>query len=266
MAIFGGIMGLIECLNSLGVAFSSNSSGSSSKQNLGSHLTIAAVAIQIGIILAFFCLASLFHRRCAKANVLVRSVNVMLITLYLSMSLILVRCVYRLVEHAGNTSVEYKDMKSMKKLSPIVRYEVFFYVFEASLMFLNSALWSLCNPGRFLPRNYSIYLGQDGTEVQGQKDVDTRSVPAQLVNILTFGLLCGRKRGDSYAEVTPDELEGGPESSDGHGMPVKQSNEPSTVETTIANVLTFGLWSLSQRRKKAPEAERLDEYPIAQRQ
>lgn len=45
---------------------------------------------------------------------------------------------------------------------PLLRYEVFFYVFEASLILLNSALWNVYHAGRYLPRDKVIVLSQDG--------------------------------------------------------------------------------------------------------
>lgn len=98
-------MALVEALNALGVAFSSNVSSSHSQQETGSRLTIAALAIQLGVIVVFVLLAAIFHRRCAKANIHAKAVSTPLITLYISMLLILIRCIYRLVGHLGNTTV-----------------------------------------------------------------------------------------------------------------------------------------------------------------
>ncbi|RHZ67332.1 putative RTA1 domain protein [Aspergillus thermomutatus] len=71
----------------------------------------------------------------------------------------------------------------------------YFYVFEASLMLLNSLLWNVFNPGRYLPRNHTVYLAADGTteieeeQVRDDQPVFVKAVYA-AVNILTFGL-CG---------------------------------------------------------------------------
>lgn len=105
LSTFGGLMALVEALNALGVAFSSNVSSSHSQQETGSRLTIAALAIQLGVIVVFVLLAAIFHRRCAKANIHAKAVSTPLITLYISMLLILIRCIYRLVGHLGNTTV-----------------------------------------------------------------------------------------------------------------------------------------------------------------
>ncbi|MCJ1325977.1 hypothetical protein MMC10_002640 [Thelotrema lepadinum] len=179
-------MALVEALNALGVAFASNPSSSQSTQELGSHLTIAALAIQLGVIVIFVFLAAILHRR---------AVSTPLITLYVSMSLILIRCIYRSVEHSGNTTVRLDDPESLKQLSPILRYEWFFYMFEATIMLLNSALWNVWNPGRYLPRDYHVYLAQDGiTVLEGEDKPDGRPLLVKAASILTFGILFRKKR------------------------------------------------------------------------
>jgi hypothetical protein len=108
------------------------------------------------------------------------------------MGLILVRCIYRLVEHVGNTSVDLGDPEELRFLSPFLRYEWFFYVFEASLMLLNSFLWNVFNPGRYLPRHHTVYLAADGTteieeEVRNDQHVLVKAAYA-TIHALTFGL------------------------------------------------------------------------------
>ncbi|KAI1660550.1 hypothetical protein F4813DRAFT_400703 [Daldinia decipiens] len=194
LSVFGGLMGLVEALNSLGVALSANPSSSSSTQSLGNNLTIAALIIQLCLIAVFICLAGLFHRRCSRGNVQVKSVGILLRTLYVSMALILVRCIYRLVEHTGNTNIDLDNIEALRNLSPILRYEIFFYIFEATLMVINSVLWNVWNPCRFLPKERRIYLSRDGTEVYGEEDSDDRPLLAKTANLLTFGILFRKKK------------------------------------------------------------------------
>ncbi len=205
LSIFGALMALVEALNALGVALSSNPSSTQSNQELGSRLTIAALAIQLIVIVVFVFLAAMFHRQCAKANIHARAVSTLLITMYVSMSLILIRCIYRLVEHLGNTTVRLNDLESLKTLSPILRYEWFFYVFEATLMLLNSVLWNVWNPGRYLPKNNHIHLAQDGTtELEGESTSDDRPLLAKAGSVLTFGLLFRKKNEDRLFEELND--------------------------------------------------------------
>ncbi|KAL4770065.1 hypothetical protein BDW60DRAFT_224500 [Aspergillus nidulans var. acristatus] len=194
MSTFGALMALIELLNALGVSLSSNPSSSTSQQNIGSHLTIAALAMQLAVILSFVVLAGIFHWRLTKEVIPARKAILPLYTLYMSMSLILVRCIYRLIEHTGHTTVDINDMKVLKSLTPVLRYEWFFYVFEATLMLLNVVLWNVWHPGRYLPANVGVYLGRDGREAVQEERGDRRTVLAKTVSVLSFGVLCNREK------------------------------------------------------------------------
>jgi hypothetical protein len=201
-------MAVVEALNAVGVALIANPSGRS--QALGKNLTIAALALQVIVIVIFVALAALFHRRFTTGgrgrlqSVHTKAVKTTLLVLYASMALIFVRCVFRLVEHSGNTEVDLDDMQALRALSPLMRYEVYFYVFEATLMLLNSWLWNVWHPGRFLPRDHHIYLAEDGTEVAGEKTEDSRPLLAKTAHVLTFGMLFRNKnerRADGMHEL-----------------------------------------------------------------
>jgi hypothetical protein len=202
LSTFGALMAIVEVLNSLGVALSANPSSSQSTQELGSRLTIAALAIQLCVIVIFVFLAAVFHRRCTKANIRNKAVSTPLTILYISMFLILARCLYRLVEHLGNATVHLGDIESLKTLSPILRYEWFFYIFEATLMLINSVIWNVWNPGRFLPKNKHVYLAQDGTtELGADRDhSDDRPLIAKVGSMATFGLLFRQKESNRTFE------------------------------------------------------------------
>jgi hypothetical protein len=203
LATFGGLMALVEVLNSLGVALASNAKGSPNTIKLGANLTIGAVSIQLIVILIFVGLAGMFYIRIHKSPINAPQVRTMIYTLSMSMVLIAIRSIYRLIEHAGPSHIDISDIDALRALSPLYRFEAFFYVFEATVMLLNSTLWNVFNPGRFLPKNHRIHLTKEGDEVEGPRDPDTRSVLLKTLNILTFGLLFQRKRMD-YAshEIT----------------------------------------------------------------
>ena len=210
LATFGVLMAFVEVLNALGVALASNANGGSSTIALGAHLTVAAVSIQLIVILIFVALAGTFWSRIRKASLSAPNVSTMVFTLYASMALICIRSIYRLVEHTGPSDIDISDIDALRALSPLYRYEAFFYVFEAGVMLANSALWNIWNPGRFFPRNHSFHLTREGFEVEGRRDPDTRSVLIKTLNILTFGLMFQRKR-TNYAnqELTEHQSQDG---------------------------------------------------------
>jgi hypothetical protein len=203
MSIFGGLMVLVEILNSLGVSLASNPSSSHTQQQLGSRMTLAALSIQLVVIIIFVLLATLFHKRCTQSKSHAKAISATIFTLYTSMALIFIRCIYRLVEHLGNTTIDIDNPASLEDLSPILRYEWYFYIFEATLMLVNSVIWNIWHPGRYLPRNYRVYLARDGvTEVEMMEEVDERSALAKTASALTFGVLFRRKE----ARQTVEEL------------------------------------------------------------
>ncbi|KAL7900511.1 hypothetical protein HDV64DRAFT_192591 [Trichoderma sp. TUCIM 5745] len=193
LRIFGGIMTIVEALNGVGASLSSNPSASPGTQTLGSHLILAVLIIQLVVITIFVGMTSTFHVKCIKASIPSKAVYALLFTLYMSMTLIFIRCIYRLVEHTGDTKVDITDLEALKQLNPLLRYEVYFYIFEATLMLLNSILWNVWNAGRLLPANPHIYLAQDGIEAMVEVPPDTRSIWQKGVNMWTFGLLYGKK-------------------------------------------------------------------------
>ncbi|KAL4953780.1 hypothetical protein BDW69DRAFT_194579 [Aspergillus filifer] len=204
LSTFGGLMILVEFLNALGVSLSSNPSSSSTQQNIGSNMTIAALSLQVVVIITFGILAGLFQYRLRKSGVSSRKVTIPLRTLYASMTLILVRCIYRLVEHAGHTTIDINDIEVLRDLTPVLRYEWFFYVFEASLMLVNMVLWNIWHVGRTLPQSHLVYLRRDGVEAVAEEGKDERSLGKKVGHVLSFGVLYRKK--DAYRGLQSEGL------------------------------------------------------------
>jgi uncharacterized membrane protein YidH (DUF202 family) len=281
LAVFGGLMALVETLNSLGVSLSANPSAShQSEQKIGGHLTVAALALQFAAIVSFVVMAAIFHSRClARRNNIERkrTITTLTVTMYVSMALILVRCVYRLVEHSlGNTTVRLGDTEELDSLSVILRYEWFFYVFEATPMLLNSALWNVFHPGRHLPRDHHVHLSRDGTtEISGQDDSSRRSLLDMLVSLLTFGLsdlLRNRNKSDkgnhSTAHRSQDD---GPMAAEINREKDKRFNGLSLLNI-VGMLLTFGVFFRPQTTKDTNKRtdrqpfEELEDYSAPRRE
>lgn len=197
-------MAIVETLNALGVALASNPAGAS--QSTGSSMIITALGMQLVVILVFIALAGIFHRRIAQAKVETKPIRVTLTVLYCSMVLILVRSIYRLVEHLGNTTIHLDDITSLEALSPVLRFEWYFYVFEASVMFLNSAIWNVFNPGRFLPQNPRVYLARDGVTELTDDHKDDRTVMLKIIAIVSFGCLHRKHENRHFEQLRDYEM------------------------------------------------------------
>lgn len=158
-------------MNAIGVQYSVNKSLPPSFAKLGSILLKTSLIFQIAAVALFALCTAVFHYRCAQLGLTRNSkVAVPLWVMYISTGLILARTVYRTVEYFGFDRLTVGDYSS-----PILRYEWFFYVFEATLMLLNSTLWSVFHPRRFLPGNNRVYLERDGvTETEGHGWQDDR--------------------------------------------------------------------------------------------
>ncbi|KAG8625770.1 hypothetical protein KVT40_006171 [Elsinoe batatas] len=151
LALFGGVMAVVELLNSLGVSQAVNASSTKRTRELGKNLTIVAVALQVAVILCFVIISGVFHHRCRRAGVRSKAVKLLVRVMYASMSLILLRTTYRLVEYATQEEVEIDELETLRALPAIQRDEWGFYVFDATLMLVNSYLWNIWMPGKFLP-------------------------------------------------------------------------------------------------------------------
>ncbi|KAH6630752.1 hypothetical protein B0J18DRAFT_363870 [Chaetomium sp. MPI-SDFR-AT-0129] len=151
----------------------------------------------LAVITLFYTLAGVFHYRCVRAGVAHPRVKGVLYSLYVSMLLILARTIYRAVEHfaapaSSATTVNIHD------LSPILRYEWFFWVFEASPMLVNVLLWNARHPlrtGGGLPSNHKKYLAQDGTtELEGPGWADKRNLVMTVIDPFGLVAVCERDR------------------------------------------------------------------------
>jgi hypothetical protein len=150
--VFGWVMLVVETVNALGVSLSANPNAKEVMKALGRGMTFTALGLQLLVICAFGVLATVFWVRVRATGVGLSAVETALRTLYVSMGLILVRCVYRVVEHVGNGEVDLGDGDKLARLSPVMRYEAFFYVFEAVLMLVNVGVWNVWNWMRWFSR------------------------------------------------------------------------------------------------------------------
>lgn len=200
LTTLGSLSAAVEILNALGVIYLATKHmghvgvARARHYTLGQNLLRASQPLQLAVIALFGTLASIFHRRCTCAagpRILHPRVRAVLHTLYASMLLILGRTVYRAVEHfSGGEGV----VDATTSLSPVARYEWFFYVFVAALMLVNAVGWNARHPGRYLPHNYRRYFAQDGkTELDWPRWCDKRNVVMTVVD--PFGLVATCENG-----------------------------------------------------------------------
>jgi hypothetical protein len=207
LTTFGFISAIVEALNGWGASYSANQSLSNQEMKAGHALIKTSLILQLGVLTCFIWLAVLFHRRCLKAGAMNAQLNSSLITLYISAGLISVRTIYRTVEYFGMAEYRFSDPDfDPQTMLPIIRYEVFFYIFEGSLMLVNCCLFNLRHPRRYLPQSNKIYLAEDGvTEVEGPGFKDPRPFWQTVVDPFDLtGLVKGKSsQADKFWETHP---------------------------------------------------------------
>ncbi|KAB5533581.1 RTA1 like protein-domain-containing protein [Coniochaeta sp. 2T2.1] len=189
LSTFAAISVVVETLNGLGASYSANTSLPRDKQELGHSLFKAALIIQLFVIACFLSLAVTFHLRCRRAGIKHnRNLYKALHTLYASQAILTVRTIYRVVEYWSVAELHIVEGFDTMTLSPLLRYEWFFYVFEASLMLGNQVLLNVRHPRMFLPQSTKTYLDRDGvTEVTGPGYDDKRPFWVTLLDPFDVG-------------------------------------------------------------------------------
>ncbi|GFF30135.1 protein RTM1 [Aspergillus lentulus] len=109
-------------------------SGTISSYNLGEHITVGGLCVQLAFF-SFFIVTSLAARLSEKTS---RTWETVLVGLYAASVLILVRSIFRLIEYAqGNNGY-------------LISHEAFMYIFDSALMFLTMVAMNFCHPSMIL--------------------------------------------------------------------------------------------------------------------
>ncbi|KAM7197170.1 hypothetical protein V8F20_006719 [Naviculisporaceae sp. PSN 640] len=203
----GFISAVVEALNGNGASYSSNLSLPKDKQEMGKNLIKASLLIQIVVIALFLLLAGIFHRRCQRSGLLNDKLRGALYTLYASQGLLIIRTIFRIVEYFSLADLHYGFGQDPMTLSPLIRYEWFFYFFEATLMFVNQVLMNVRHPRKYLPKSTKTYLKRDGvTEVMGPGHKDTRPFLQTVFDPFdVIGIIQGKDKQKRFWEVDDDD-------------------------------------------------------------
>ena len=176
---------LIMTLICSGAPQSVNTNNNSGQIASGKALLKTALLLQLAVMVFLVSVAARWQWNCSRSGKLLptaqggeqRNTKRVLSTLYCSCALITCCTIFRTVEYfeySSSTVPAPGAFLDASSVSPVIRYEWFFWVFDATVMLCNSALWSVRHPARDLPRSERTYLAEDGTERQGLAIEDPR--------------------------------------------------------------------------------------------
>ncbi|KAJ5163559.1 RTA-like protein [Penicillium coprophilum] len=192
----------IESITANGAARVASADSSVSSQNTGKALLKAALIMQIVLMAGFVALAGRFHFNCSRGGVLNHKIKNALLVLYCSCTLIMIRTIFRTVEYFTAASLNaYTDLEN---ISPVLKQEWFFWVFEVVFMYSNTTLLNVFHPMHWLPRSNKIYLAEDGvTEIEGPGYDDPRHWLQTVVDPFDiYGLIVNRGKKEKYWEAS----------------------------------------------------------------
>ncbi|KIV99908.1 uncharacterized protein PV09_08435 [Verruconis gallopava] len=165
-------------------------------RKVGNALTKAGLILQVTCFALFVLLAAVFHRRTITKGVCSKNIRTVLFVLYVSSTIITARCIYRIAEF-----FEYGS-------GPLTHTESYFWVFEATIMFINTAMMNIWHPGCNLPRSNRTFLSKDGkTEIRGPGYQDKRPFITTIADPFDIvGLVMGRDKRTKFWDWSPEEL------------------------------------------------------------
>jgi len=208
LTTLGGISAVVETLNGNGVSYWANIKVSHGKQLMGLDFLKASLVVQLVVLVGFISLTGWFHYNCKKKGPFPKAIRDVIITLYISSVLIGIRALYRTVEYYSVKVFIYKPNMDRSSASPLIKYEAFFWVFEALLMLANSMLWNVRHPLAHLPLDSRVYLAEDGSkEIVGPGYEDLRFFVIAMIDPFDLiGLAMGRHTRKEFWKT--DNVEG----------------------------------------------------------
>jgi len=182
LSTFIGLDAIVAVLTGNGASRVANVQATVTDLKVGRGLIRASILLQMACFVGFIALEVTLHRRLVNARLLSPKLRTIIILLYASSAIIMVRNIYRVVDvWEGYTGY-------------LETHEAFFYVFDAAVMLVNSVMLNVWHPPMYLPNDNKIYLARDGvTERQGPGWVDKRNFLLTIFDPFDIGGLIKRK-------------------------------------------------------------------------
>ncbi|RMZ87989.1 hypothetical protein DV736_g4778, partial [Chaetothyriales sp. CBS 134916] len=177
-------------------SYLANTNNPPSKQRMGETLVRVSLILLLSLNFAFTVLIVHFHYRVLGrgnskyGNLMTPNLRILLYTLYVSTFLIVLRNTFR------TASAFYPY------ISAVNTSESLLFCLEYLPMLLNTYLFNVFPPAKYLPVNHKIYLAVDGrTEIQGPGMSDRRMFLLTILDPFDIvGLLMGRDSKNRFWE------------------------------------------------------------------
>ncbi|CAK1358498.1 hypothetical protein CB0940_06897 [Cercospora beticola] len=185
----------VESLTGSGAANSAGSGRTESQRNIGLKLLKSALILQIFVEAFFISIVATLEYKARKGGNFPKNVRNICYLLYITSSMILVRCIVRTIEgfEAGSCDADRED----PYCGPVSRNEWFLWVFEIANITLFVILLAIFHPGKYLPRSSKIFLDPvDGKTERlgpGFSKADKRPFLITVIDPFNFyGILSGK--------------------------------------------------------------------------
>ena len=188
----------VEGLTAAGGARLSSAGNNTELLQSGATLIAVASILQAVIECLFLSMIGWLHYRCVRTHMLTHRVYILCIMLYGTSTLVLLRCIFRIIENFSNVSVITSSVCGTT-CNAILRHEWYLYTFEAAPMVIYTYWLNIIHPGRLLPRDRNVYLDSHKIERVGPGWIDKRSQWQTFIDPLDLGgLLKGQPAHEKF--------------------------------------------------------------------
>lgn len=195
LSTFVLLSAIIESLTANGAANSAGRGRTPSQRKNGLACLKAALILQCCIEAFFFSLVATLEYRCRKAKQYPRKLRPVFYVLYITSTMITVRCIVRTIEGFEASKCDLDG--SHPYCGPLSRHEYFLWIFEIANITLFVILLAIFHPGKYLPRSSKIFLdpgdGQTERVGPGFGKADKRPIIVTVIDPFNFyGICTGR--------------------------------------------------------------------------
>lgn len=148
----------VESLTANGAANSGGGERDAGQRATGIATLKAALILQCFVELAFMSIVGTVQYKCHRAGMFPKQLRPIFWILYLTSSMILVRCIVRTIE--GFEAPHCQPWVSVSTCGYVSRQEWILWVFEIANITLFVILLAIFHPGKYLPRDSRIFLDQ----------------------------------------------------------------------------------------------------------